>query len=77
MRLEVETLVAREALGETLKVGNAIRLYFDASVDQVIIGKVDSRSQAKPNARKSMADEHVQNVAQAFAGGLTGSITSI
>jgi hypothetical protein len=33
MRLEVETLVAREALGETLKVGNAIRLYFEAAVD--------------------------------------------
>jgi len=63
IRLEVETLLAREILGETLKSGNAARLVYDPSVDQVAVIPVESPARTKPKAKKSKADEQVPDVA--------------
>ncbi len=63
IRLEVETLLAREILGETLKSGNAARLVYDPSVDQVAVIPVGSSARTNPKAKKPKADEHVPDVA--------------
>ncbi len=63
IRLEVETLLAREILGDTLKSGNAARLVYDRSVDQVAVIPVESPAKTKPKAKKSKADGHVPDVA--------------
>jgi ATP-dependent Clp protease ATP-binding subunit ClpC len=61
IRLEVETLLARELLGEALKSGNAVRLAFDATISQVSITPVDLPPPTKQKIRKVKKDEHAED----------------
>ncbi|WP_035562314.1 ATP-dependent Clp protease ATP-binding subunit [Burkholderia sp. 9120] len=61
IRLEVETLLARELLGEALKSGNTVRLAFDATISQVSITPVDLPPPTKQKIRKVKKDEHAED----------------
>jgi len=63
IRLEVETFLARELLGEAFKSGKTVRLAFDAAVSQVSITPVDSPPPTKQKPRKISKDEHAEDVA--------------
>ncbi|RAS37504.1 ATP-dependent Clp protease ATP-binding subunit [Paraburkholderia bryophila] len=61
IRLEVETYLARELLGEALKCGNTVRLAFDAAINQVSITLVDLPPPTKQKIRKVKKDEHAED----------------
>jgi ATP-dependent Clp protease ATP-binding subunit ClpC len=62
IRLEVETFLARELLGEAFKSGKTVRQAFDAAVSQVSITPVDSPP-TKQKPRKISKGEHAEDVA--------------
>jgi ATP-dependent Clp protease ATP-binding subunit ClpC len=58
IRLEVETFLAKELLGETFKSGSTLRLAFDPALSQVNIAEV--ALVPKQKTKKAKKDDHVE-----------------
>ncbi|WP_144113971.1 ATP-dependent Clp protease ATP-binding subunit [Paraburkholderia sp. BCC1886] len=63
IRLEVETFLARELLGEAFESGSTVRLAFDSTADHVSITPVDLPVPIKHKIRKIKKDEHAEDAA--------------
>jgi len=61
IRLEVETFLARELLGEAFKSGSTVRVAFDSTLDHVTITSVDLPASTRQKIRKVKKDEHAED----------------
>jgi len=61
IRLEVETFLARELLGEAFKSGSTVRMAFDSTVDHVSITPVDLPAPTRQKIKKVKKDEHAED----------------